>query len=153
MLKSEPKENYPDFDYAYLEAVLTRGVLSDAELVLFLKIFGLGSYEEYAGNHEEIKNMCFVLINEAPIKKLLEEVKVVMDEIYMERLSYDEALKIYKQLKNLDLNELKIFFEEHLDGVSLKNTANEDDLIVLILGKLLELSRHDALARTSADLR
>ena len=137
-------EDQSDFNKIYIEVILTRGILSENDLILMLKVFGIGSFEEYAGDPSSLRDMCYVLINEVGQEKLLAEIRRVMEEEYIDRLSYQEAANWYENLKNRSLDELKNFYEKNFQKEKLKPSVNEDDLIVLILGELLKLGKEEA---------
>lgn len=146
MTNGEPRENFSDFDQVYLEAILTRDVLREADLILILKKFGLGTFEEYSNDPTGLRDACYVLINEVPMPDLLDEVQRVMSEDYIDRLNFDEAREIYEKLKILDFEMLQDFYVKKLHKDKLKKDTDTDDAITLILGELLKLESNDALA-------
>lgn len=145
MSKNITEENFTEFDHVYLEVVLTRGVLSEADLILILKQFGLGSFEEYSGDVDSLKDMSYVLVNEVPNIKLLNEVFRVMREDYSDRLRYEEAKQIYDSLKILNTLDLQNLYNKHFNKIEFKTSVNEDDIITLILGEFLKVSKEEAI--------
>jgi len=139
-------ERETDFESIWLEAILTGGALNEADLILLLKRFGIGSFEEYAKDPGGAREMAFVLINKATHEELLDEVRRTMEENYADRLSFEEAAVIYRKLDDEDLGSLMDLYTKKLGKPALKHPADAHDLIVLILGELCKIPREEALS-------
>ncbi len=132
-----------DFEHIWVEAILTRGVLSQAELIVFLKHFGLGSFGEYSGDNEGILEMVYAALNEVPADKLFEEARRLIDEGYPDRMSFEEAEDVFNILSGADRQALSDFYTIALHKDKIEN-ADEHDLILCILGELYKLPKEKA---------
>jgi len=104
-------KEYSDFEFRWIETILTK-TLKKKDLFDLLKKFGIKFLEKSWKENISTKEIGNVLISDIPKKDLLLTAKDVMKNRYPDKISFENAEKIWEKLEILNIEELRKKFPE-----------------------------------------
>ena len=138
-------KDYSEFEFSWMELVLTKNILKREDLLFLLNKFGIKFLEKNWEESVSMEEMGNALINDVPKEKLWPEVVDVLNQRYPDKLNFEEAFEIWGKLGSYNASALlgiykKIFTNKNIaDFVSdEKNFENEDVLSEFLKSFIME---------------
>ena len=138
-------KDYSEFEFSWMELVLTKNILKREDLLFLLNKFGIKFLEKNWEESVSMEEMGNALINDVPKRELWPEVTDVLSKKYADRLSFNEVHEIWGKLGSYNVSALldiykKISTNKNIaDFVSNeKNFENEDVLSEFLKSFIME---------------
>lgn len=138
-------KDYSEFEFSWMELVLTKNILKREDLLFLLNKFGIKFLEKNWEESVATEQMGNTLINDVPKEKLWPEVVDVLNQRYPDKLNFEEAFEIWGKLGGYNASVLldiykKISTNKNIaDFVSNeKNFENEDVLSEFLKSFIME---------------
>jgi hypothetical protein len=149
-------KDYSDFEFKWLEIVLTKNIIKKEDILSLLKKFKIKFLEKNWEDCVRAEEMGNVLINDVPKKELWLEVTDILSKKYADKLNFDEAYKIWGELSNYSRDDLSKIYKEistnkdSSDFVNDKNFSENEEsakefLISFIIEEFCKISKEEAI--------
>src|SRR5574343_383891 len=122
-------KDYSDFEFRWMEIILTKDILKREDLLFLLKRFKIKFLEKNWENSIGTEEMGNVLINDVPKKELWLEVSGTLSKRYADKLNFNEAYKIWEKLGGYSRNDLLNTYKRISTDKNINNFVNDKNFL------------------------
>lgn len=149
-------KDYSDFEFKWIEIILTKDVLKREDLLFLLNKFGIKFSKKNWEDSVDTEEMGNVLINDVPKGELWSEVVDILSKRYADKLSFDEAYEIWERLDSYRAGDLLDIYKKISTNKNIDNFVSDkrffenekvlsDFLKLFIIEELCKISKKEAI--------